>query len=116
MAEIIHPQYDPLPVKTARFTTYDSRGGVNVIKSQPGIIKRVILQQLDAAPTAGDISIYDGPGTGVYANGASLLFRHSQTTAAFLPTSVELDIPFNTGLTLGVTTGMLDVAITVIYK
>ena len=110
-------QFDSYPLRVARFTTYDSRGGVNVVKTTPGFIHIVTFAQVDAAPTAGDITIYNTT-TGVYASSANILFKHSQTTAVFMPQTVTLDVPFG-ALSIGISTALgaaADVGVTISYK
>lgn len=115
MAITYNDEFDRYPLKASRLTTYASNGGVNVVKATPGFLHSITLSQLDAAPTAGDITIYDG-GTGIYASGATVLFRHSQTTAVFMPTTVTLDVPFNTSLSVGFTAPINDVNVLLSYK
>lgn len=109
-------EFDRYPLKPARFTTYDSRGGVNIVKSTPGFLHAVTFAQVDAAPTAGTITIYNVPSTSIYGDTTKILFTHTQTTAVFMPQTVILDIPFDTGLAVGISTGMLDVGVILSYK
>lgn len=109
-------EFDTSPLKSTRLTTYDSRGGVNIIKASAGFLHSVTFAQLDAVPTAGTITIYDIASTTIYGNDANILFLHTQTTGVFMPQTVILDIPFRTGLAVGVSTGMLDVGVTLSYK
>ena len=108
--------YDSQPLKSSRTTTYDSRGGVNVIKVGPGFLHSVTFSQADAAPTGGAITIYDMNATSVYGTVATIMFLHTQTTAAFMPQTVILDIPFVTGLAVGHDTAVNDVGVVVSYK
>ena len=109
-------QFDTYPLRTSRLTTYDSRGGVTNIKNTPGFLHAITFAQVDAAPTAGTITVYDIASTSVYGAVANILFSHTQTTAVFMPQTVTLDIPFYTGLSVGVSTGMTDVGVTLSYK
>ena len=100
-------------------STYDSSGGVRVLKTVPGFLHSVTFSQLDAAPTAGDITIYDFVSTdalAIYGAGSSVLFRHSQTTAVFMPITVVLDVPFTNGLAVGFTAPIKDVNVLVSFK
>lgn len=101
---------------TTGLTTYASNGGVNVLKTSPGFLHSIVLSQTDAAPTAGDITIYDFDNTSIYAGGSSVLFRHSQTTTVFMPLTVTLDIPFTKGLAVGFTAPIKDVNVIVSFK
>ena len=108
-------EFDTYPLQTKRLTTYDSvNGGVNVIKASAGFLHAITFAQVDVAPTAGIISIYDS--TSIYGDSANLLFSHYQTTAVFMPQTVTLDIPFGTALSVAVPVGMTDVGITLSYK
>lgn len=108
-------QFDSYPLRTARFTTYDSRGGVNIVKNTPGFLHAITFAQVDAAPTAGTITLYD-LASSVYGTVASINFLHTQTTGVFMPQTVTLDIPFNAGLCVGISTGMTDVGVVLSYK
>ena len=105
-------EVDSYPLKVTRLTTYDSRGGVNQVRTGRGFLHSVTFAQADAAPTAGTISIYDS--TSIY--GDTALFIHTQTTGIFMPQTVILDMPFSNGLAVGFTAGMLDVGVTLSYK
>lgn len=109
-------ELDTYPLKSSRLTTYDSRGGVNIIKATPGFLHAITFAQADAAPTAGAITIYDVASTSVYGAVANILFTHTQTSAVFMPQTIILDIPFETGLAVGIATGMTDVGVTLSYK
>ena len=111
-----YSDYDSFPLKTKRTTTYDSRGGVNVVKVGQGFLHSVTFAQTDAAPTAGAITIYDMDTTSVYGTIATIMFLHTQTTAVFMPQTVILDIPFTTGLAVGHATALNDVGVVVSYK
>ena len=110
-------EYDTYALKSSGgLSTYASNGGVNVLKTVQGFLHSVTISQLDAAPTAGDITIYDFDNTSIYAGGSSVLFRHSQTTAVFMPITVTLDVPFSNGLAVGFTNAIKDVNVLVSYK
>lgn len=109
-------EYDTYALQASRLTTYDSRGGINVVKAVPGFLHAITISQLDAAPTVGDITIYDMNSASIYGTDASVLFKHSQTTAVFMPVTVILDVPFSTGLAVGFTAAIKDVNVTVSYK
>lgn len=108
--------YDAQPLKTARTISYDSRGGINVIKTGPGFLHSVTFSQADAAPTAGTITIYDMNSVSIYGTVASIVFLHTQTTGVFMPQTVILDIPFTTGLAIGHDNAIKDVGVVVSYK
>ncbi len=97
-------QYDDQPYKSV---TLAADG---LVKTGTGFIHTVTFSQGDAAPTAGSIIIYDNT-----AESGTVLFTHTQTTAAFMPTTITLDIPFVTGLYVGFTT-TADVSVTISYK
>lgn len=101
------------PVKYASYRTVASNGGNNVVRIGPGFLQKIIISQDDAAPTAGIITIYDN--TTIYGTVATKMFSHNQTTGVFMPMTVQLDMPFYTGLTLGFTT-TADVNVIVVYK
>lgn len=82
-----------------------------LIKSGAGFLSKLTLSQLDAAPTAGSIFIYDNTSAA-----GTCLWSHVQTTAVFMPVTVTLDMPFNTGLYVSVPAGMTDVSLTLAYK
>lgn len=107
---------DTAPLKATALSTYATTGGVNIVKVGSGFIKSVTFSQLDAAPTAGDITIYDYAGSNIYASGATVLLRHSQTTAVFMPVTVNLDVPFENGLAVGFTAPIKDVNVLISYK
>ena len=111
-----HDEFDRYPLKNARYTTYDSRGGVNVVKVGAGFLHSVTFAQADAAPTAGAITIYDMNNGSVYGTVASIMLLHTQTTAVFMPQTIILDVPFTTGLAIGIATAMTDVGVSVSYK
>lgn len=113
MSEKFSREYTEHPYKTARYTTVASNGGNNIVKTGTGFLHTVTFAQTDAAPTAGIITIYDN--TTIYGSVASILFTHTQTTAVFMPQTVVLDIPFETGLSLGFTT-TADVGVTLSFK
>ena len=106
-------EFDTRPLKYARYTTVASNGGNNIVKATPGFLHSVTFAQTDAAPTAGTITIYDN--NTIYGSVGSVVFTHSQTTAVFMPTTVILDIPLSTGLSIGFTTTN-DVGVTLSYK
>lgn len=107
-------QFENYQYSTTRLVTYDSRGGVNVVKTGPGFLHAVNITQLDAVPTAGAITIYDQHAA-IYGTTA-ILFKHTQTAAVFMPVSVVLDVPFNTGLSVGFQADLKDLAVTLTYK
>lgn len=109
-------QFDGYTLKTTTLSTYDSAGGVNLVKLGGGFLHAITFAQMDAAPTAGDITIYDSARTNIYGSGDRVIFRHSQTTAVFMPVTVTLDVPFTNGLAVGFTAPIKDVGVTLSFK
>jgi len=109
-------EFDGYALRASRTTTYDSRGGVNIVKNGGGFLHSVTFAQTDAAPTAGTVTIYDVADTSVYGDSTKILFSHTQTTAVFMPQTVILDIPFTDGLAVGHDLDIQDVGVTVSYK
>lgn len=112
-----YSEFDRYPIRsTSGYSTYASTGGVNILKVGSGFLHSVTFSQLDAAPTAGDITLYDFAGANIYASGGTVLLRHSQTTGVFMPTTVTLNVPFTNGLALGFTAPIKDVNVLVSFK
>ena len=105
--------YRNAPMQALRLIANPTTGINTVVSATPGYLHSITLSQIDAAPTAGLIGIYDSVTS--YGTAASTLFTHGQTTAVFLPVTVDIGIPFSTGLTLGIT-GMGDVNVIVKFK
>lgn len=106
-------QFENYPLQYKTYSTVASNGGNNVVYTGAGFLKRVIFSQADAAPTAGTITIYDN--TSIYGTTDTRLFSHTQTTGVFMPTSVDLDVPFTTGLSIGFTSTN-DVNVILVFK
>lgn len=109
-------EFDTRPLSRRVLSTYASTGGVNILKTTPGFIHAVTFSQLDAAPTAGTITIYDYAGANVYASGADVVLKHTQTTAVFMPQTVILDVPIENGLAVGFTAAIKDVNVVLSFK
>lgn len=90
--------------------SYSNKTADALIKTGPGVVHTITFAQLDAAPTAGSIILYDNT-----AESGNIIFTHTQTTAVFMPVTITLDATFNTGLYLGFTT-TADVSVTVTYR
>lgn len=103
MSEINSGQYAGLPMKTYQAVV----GGL--VKTGTGFLHTVTLSQSDAAPTAGNITIYDS-----LTPSGKVLFTHTQTTAVFMPVSVTLDVPFDLGMYMAFVPA--DVSVTLSYK
>lgn len=79
------------------------------IMAGPGIVHALVIQQTDAAPTAGSIALYDNT-----AESGTVVWEHTYTTAVFQSHTIPLDVKMGTGAYLGFTT-TADVAVTVLY-
>jgi hypothetical protein len=75
-----------------------------------GMVHSIVFSQDDAAPTAGSVVLYDN-----FTNSGTVLFKHTFTTAAFMPTSIILDVAFANGLYADFTT-TADVAMDVQFE
>lgn len=80
------------------------------VKSGAGFLHTVTFAQIDAAPTAGTIIIYDNT-----AESGTVIFSSTWTTAVFYPTTITLDVSFSTGLYIGFAT-TADIGVTVSYR
>lgn len=69
------------------------------IKGSAGILHSVTFSCADAAPTAGDIKIYDNT-----AESGTVVFHHNFTTTPFMPFTVILDYIMLTGIYVGFST------------
>lgn len=81
-----------------------------LVKTGSGFLHTLTFAQIDAAPTAGTIIVYDNT-----AESGTILFSSTWTTAVFMPVSVTLDVPFATGLYIGFTT-TADIGVTPSYR
>lgn len=70
-----------------------------LIATGAGFLHNVTISCADAAPTAGSLIIYDNT-----AESGTILYSETFTTTAFRGYTVNLDIPFSTGLYMGFTT------------
>ncbi len=80
------------------------------VKSGAGVLHSLTFTCNDAAPTAGSIIVFDS-----LTETGTEIFNHTFTTTPFVPTTVVLDVSFNTGLYVGFTT-TADVNVTVSYR
>jgi hypothetical protein len=80
------------------------------VKSGAGFLHTLTFAQIDAAPTAGSIIVYDNT-----AESGTIIFSSTWTTAVFYPTTVIIDASFSTGLYVGFTT-TADIGVTVSYR
>lgn len=81
-----------------------------LVKSGPGFLHTLTFTQIDPAPTAGTIIVYDNT-----AESGTIIFSSTWTTAVFYPTTVTLDVQFLNGLYVGYTT-LADIGVTVSYR
>jgi len=70
-----------------------------LVKTGAGLLHSILLTCNDAAPTAGDIVIYDNT-----AESGSELFRHNFTTTPFMPVPIVVDVSVANGIYVGFTT------------
>ncbi|MFE7720097.1 hypothetical protein ACFU44_13770 [Nocardia rhizosphaerihabitans] len=82
-----------------RYTPSYSVTADTLVKTGAGLVHTATFSCNDAAPTAGDIVIYDNT-----SETGSVLFKHTFTTTPFAPFTVVLDQSFATGLYVGFTT------------
>lgn len=80
------------------------------VKSGAGFLHTLTFAQIDAAPTAGSIIVYDNT-----AESGTVIFSSTWTTAVFYPTTITIDASFATGLYVGFTT-TADIGVTVSYR
>ena len=80
------------------------------IKAGAGFLHTLTFAQIDAAPTAGTIIVYDS-----LTEANTIIFSSTWTTAIFYPTTVTIDASFATGLYIGFTT-TADIGVTVSYR
>ena len=81
------------------------------VKAGAGFLHTVTVSCNDAAPTAGDLVIYDN----TVAGSGTELFRHNFTTTPFVPFTVTLDVSFSVGCYVDFTTTN-DVCVFVSYR
>lgn len=90
--------------------SYTNISADTAVKSGAGFLHTLTFAQIDAAPTAGTIIVYDNT-----AESGTVIFSSTWTTAVFFPTTVILDVSFSTGLYVGFTT-TADIGVTVSYR
>lgn len=95
-------RFKALASRYVEFRANPTTGINNLVYTGAGLLERIVITQNDAAPTAGIFSIYDS--VSAYGTAASRIFTQNQTTAVFMPYAVELNVPFNNGLSIGFTT------------
>lgn len=93
-----------------RFSYTYCAGADTAVKSGAGFLHTLTFSQIDAAPTAGSIIVYDNT-----AESGTIIFSSTWTTAVFYPTTVTIDASFSTGLYIGFTT-TADIGVTVSYR
>jgi hypothetical protein len=81
-----------------------------LVKSGAGFLHTLTFAQIDAAPTAGTIIVYDS-----LTETGTIIFSSTWTTAVFYPTTVTIDASFATGLYIGFTT-TADIGVTASYR
>jgi hypothetical protein len=97
-------------MKTEQRFSYVNLSADAVVKSGAGFLHTITFAQIDAAPTAGTIIIYDNT-----AESGTIIFSSTWTTAVFYPTTVTIDASFSTGLYVGFTT-TADIGVTLSYR
>jgi hypothetical protein len=97
-------------IKVEQQFSYAQMVADSLVKTGPGLLHTITFSQADAAPTAGDIIVYDNT-----AESGTVIFKSTWTTAVFYPTTITLDVVFTAGLYMGFTT-TADVSVTVSYR
>lgn len=97
-------------LKTEQRFSYTNISADTAVKSGAGFLHTVTFAQIDAAPTAGTIIIYDNTG-----ESGTIIFSSTWTTAVFMPVTVTIDASFSTGLYVGFTT-TADIGVTLSYR
>lgn len=97
-------------IKTEQRFSFINISADTLVKTGTGFVHTVTFAQIDAAPTAGTIIIYDNT-----AESGTVIFSSTWTTAVFYPTTITLDCTFSTGLYVGFTT-TADIGVTVSYR
>lgn len=93
-----------------RFSSAYCAGADTLVKTGAGFLHTLTFSQIDAAPTAGTIIVYDNT-----AESGTIIFSSTWTTGIFYPTTVTIDASFATGLYVGYTT-TADIGVTVSYR
>ena len=97
-------------LKTEHRYSYLNMSADTLVKTGAGFLHTLTFAQIDAAPTAGTIIVYDNT-----AESGTIIFSSTWTTAIFYPTTVTLDVSFLTGLYIGFTT-TADIGVTASYR
>lgn len=97
-------------LKTEQRFSYTNISADTAVKSGAGFLHTVTFAQIDAAPTAGSIIIYDNT-----AESGTIIFSSTWTTAVFMPVTVTIDASFGTGLYVGFAT-TADIGVTLSYR
>jgi hypothetical protein len=82
-----------------------------LVKTGPGLLRRLHVSCSDAAPTAGTIQIRDG----VAAGGGTVIYEFDVSTTWFAPVNIELNRGFTSGLYIDFTT-TADVLVAASYQ
>ena len=90
--------------------TYKRVSTDGIIKTGPGFLHSIVIQQGDALPTAGQIKIFDALNSA-----GSAIFQEEILAATFSPYSIVLDFEFTTGLYIDFIT-VADVPVTICYS
>ena len=93
-----------------RFSYAYCAGADTAIKSGEGFLHTLTFSQIDAAPTAGTIIVYDNT-----AESGTIIYSETFTTDVFRGYTVTIDASFSTGLYIGFTT-IADIGVTVSYR
>ena len=97
-------------MKVEQRFSYSNISADALVKSGVGFLHTLTFAQIDAAPTAGTIIIYDNT-----AASGTVIFSSTWTTAVFYPTTVTIDAAFSVGLYVDFTT-TADIGVTVSYR
>ena len=90
--------------------SYSNISADTSVKSSAGFIHTLTFAQIDAAPTAGTIIVYDNT-----AESGTVIFSSTWTTAVFSPVTITIDSSFSTGFYVGFST-TTDIGVTISYR
>lgn len=90
--------------------SYTNISADTLVKTGAGFLHTLTFAQIDAAPTAGTIIVYDNT-----AESGTIIYSETFDTTVFRGYSVTIDASFGTGLYVGFTT-TADVGVTVSYR
>lgn len=90
--------------------SYSNISADAAVKSGSGFLHALTFAQIDAAPTAGTIIVYDNT-----AASGTIIFSSTWTTAVFYPVTIFINASFATGLYVDFTT-TADIGVTVSYR